>query len=155
MSDPIIFGHAVKAYLQPVFDRFGDVLQAAAINPNSGIGAMIEDIQSLPEKDQIEAAIADVLADRPPLYMVNSDKGISNLHVPSDVIIDASMPALIRAGGKGWGPDGAEADANCVIPDSSYAAVYEEAVEDCKKNGAFRSNARGHCTKCWPYGAKS
>ena len=143
VSDPIIFGHAVKAYLQPVFDRFGDVLQAAAINPNSGIGAMIEDIQSLPEKDQIEAAIADVLADRPPLYMVNSDKGISNLHVPSDVIIDASMPALIRAGGKGWGPDGAEADANCVIPDSSYAAVYEEAVEDCKKNGALDPTRAG------------
>jgi isocitrate dehydrogenase len=143
VSDPIIFGHAVKAYLQPVFDRFGDVLKAAAINPNSGIGAMIEDIQSLPEKDQIEAAIADVLADRPPLYMVNSDKGISNLHVPSDVIIDASMPALIRAGGKGWGPDGAEADANCVIPDSSYAAVYEEAVEDCKKNGALDPTRAG------------
>ena len=143
VSDPIIFGHVVKAYLQPVFDRFGDVLQAAAINPNSGIGAMIEDIQSLPEKDQIEAAIADVLADRPPLYMVNSDKGISNLHVPSDVIIDASMPALIRAGGKGWGPDGAEADANCVIPDSSYAAVYEEAVEDCKKNGALDPTRAG------------
>ena len=143
VSDPIIFGHVVKAYLQPVFDRFGDVLQAAAINPNSGIGAMIEDIQSLPEKDQIEAAIADVLAARPPLYMVNSDKGISNLHVPSDVIIDASMPALIRAGGKGWGPDGAEADANCVIPDSSYAAVYEEAVEDCKKNGALDPTRAG------------
>ena len=143
VSDPIIFGHAVKAYLQPVFDRFGDVLQAAGINPNSGIGAMIEDIQSLPEKDQIEAAIADVLAARPPLYMVNSDKGISNLHVPSDVIIDASMPALIRAGGKGWGPDGAEADTNCVIPDSSYAAVYEEAVEDCKKNGALDPTRAG------------
>jgi len=143
VSDPIIFGHVVKAYLQPVFDRFGDVLQAAGINPNSGIGAMIEDIQSLPEKDQIEAAIADVLAARPPLYMVNSDKGISNLHVPSDVIIDASMPALIRAGGKGWGPDGAEADTNCVIPDSSYAAVYEEAIEDCKKNGALDPTRAG------------
>ena len=143
VSDPIIFGHVVKAYLQPVFDRFGDVLQAAGINPNSGIGAMIEDIQSLPEKDQIEAAIADVLAARPPLYMVNSDKGISNLHVPSDVIIDASMPALIRAGGKGWGPDGAEADTNCVIPDSSYAAVYEEAVENCKKNGALDPTRAG------------
>ena len=143
VSDPIIFGHVVKAYLQPVFDRFGDVLQAAGINPNSGIGAMIEDIQSLTEKDQIEAAIADVLAARPPLYMVNSDKGISNLHVPSDVIIDASMPALIRAGGKGWGPDGAEADTNCVIPDSSYAAVYEEAVEDCKKNGALDPTRAG------------
>ena len=143
VSDPIIFGHVVKAYLQPVFDRFGDVLQAAGINPNSGIGAMIEDIQSLPEKDQIEAAIADVLAARPPLYMVNSDKGISNLHVPSDVIIDASMPAWIRAGGKGWGPDGAEADTNCVIPDSSYAAVYEEAVEDCKKNGALDPTRAG------------
>ncbi len=143
VSDPIIFGHVVKAYLQPVFDRFGDVLQATGINPNSGIGAMIEDIQSLHEKDQIEAAIADVLAARPPLYMVNSDKGISNLHVPSDVIIDASMPALIRAGGKGWGPDGAEADTNCVIPDSSYAAVYEEAVEDCKKNGALDPTRAG------------
>ncbi len=137
VSDPILFGHAVTAFLKPVFDKFGDALSAAGVNPNSGLGDLLDRVAAMPEKDQIEAEIDAVIAARPPLYMVNSDKGITNLHVPSDVIIDASMPALIRAGGKGWGPDGTEADANCVIPDSSYAAVYDVAIQYFKDTGAL------------------
>ena len=137
VSDPIIFGHAVKAYLAPVFDQYGAELDAAGVNPNSGLGAVLDAVATSPKADEIRTAIDVTMDQRPPLYMVNSDKGITNLHVPSDVIIDASMPALIRAGGKGWGPDGKEADTNCVIPDSSYAAVYDEAITDCKANGAI------------------
>lgn len=143
VSDPIIFGHAVKAFLQPVFDRYGDELKAAGADPNSGLGDLLGRVAEMPEKDEISAKINAVMAARPPLYMVNSDKGISNLHVPSDVIIDASIPALIRAGGKGWGPDGKEADANCVIPDSSYAAVYDEAIEYFKETGALDPTTAG------------
>lgn len=143
VSDPIIFGHAVKAFLKPVFDRYGEDIEAAGANPNSGLGALLESVAASPKASEIQAAIDAVMADNPPLYMVNSDKGITNLHVPSDVIIDASMPALIRAGGKGWGPDGAEADTNCVIPDSSYAAVYDEAVRDCIKHGALDPSTAG------------
>ena len=132
VSDPIIFGHAVKSYLQPVFDKHGDKLAEAGVNPNSGLGDLMSRITDMPEvKDDIER----VLAERPPLYMVDSDKGLTNLHVPSDVIVDASMPALIRAGGKGWGPDGKEHDSNCVIPDSSYASVYEETINYFKETG--------------------
>ncbi len=132
VSDPIIFGHAVKSYLQPVFDKHGVKLAEAGVNPNSGLGDMMARITDMPEvKDHIER----VLAERPPLYMVDSDKGLTNLHVPSDVIVDASMPALIRAGGKGWGPDGKEHDSNCVIPDSSYASVYEETINYFKETG--------------------
>ena len=137
VSDPIIFGHAVRAYLKPVFDTFGDALEAAGVDANSGLGAVLARVAEMPEKAEIMAAIDAVMSTRPPMYMVNSDKGITNLHVPSDVIIDASMPALIRAGGKGWGPDGAEADCNCVIPDSSYAPVYDEAIKYCKETGAI------------------
>lgn len=137
VSDPIIFGHAVKAFLKPVFDKYGDELAAAGANPNSGLGALLDVVASAPKGDEIRAAIDAQIDQNPPLYMVNSDKGITNLHVPSDVIIDASIPALIRAGGKGWGPDGKEHDTNCVIPDSSYAAVYDEAIKDCKANGAL------------------
>lgn len=137
VSDPIIFGHAVKAYLKPVFAEYGDAFAAAGINANSGMGEVLDRIKDLPQGAEILSKVDALMQQQPPMYMVNSDKGITNLHVPSDVIIDASMPALIRAGGKGWGPDGAEADANCVIPDSSYAAVYEEAVNFCKTNGAI------------------
>jgi len=137
VSDPIIFGHAVRVFLQPVFDAFGEKLAASGVNPNSGLGALLDQVADMPEAEEILAAIAAVMADRPALYMVNSDKGITNLHVPSDVIIDASLPALIRAGGKGWGPDGAAADTNCVIPDSSYAPIYDESVEYFKETGAF------------------
>ncbi len=143
VSDPIIFGHAVTAYLKPVFDQFGPALDAAGVNPNSGLGAVLEAVAEMDNASEVMAAIDIAMSDNPPLYMVNSDKGISNLHVPSDVIIDASMPALIRAGGKGWGPDGAEADANCVIPDSSYAAVYDEAIKDCKAQGALDPSTAG------------
>ncbi|MCR9109653.1 NADP-dependent isocitrate dehydrogenase [Marivita sp. XM-24bin2] len=132
VSDPIIFGHAVKAFLQPVFDKYGDELKAAGVNPNSGLGDLLARVEDKPE---IKAEIEKVMADRPPMYMVDSDRGITNLHVPSDVIIDASMPALIRAGGKGWGPDGKEADTNCVIPDNSYAPVYEETINYFKETG--------------------
>lgn len=143
VSDPIIFGHAVRAFLKPVFDTYADDLAAAGVNPNSGLGALLENVAASPKATEILAAIDAAMAENPPMYMVNSDKGITNLHVPSDVIIDASMPALIRAGGKGWGPDGQEADTNCVIPDSSYAAVYDEAVKDCIANGALDPSTAG------------
>ncbi len=134
VSDPIIFGHAVKAYLAPVFEQFGDEMAAIGVNPNSGLGDLLERVNG---HSEIMSAIEATMAERPPMYMVDSDRGITNLHVPSDVIIDASMPALIRAGGKGWGPDGAEADAVCVIPDNSYAPIYEETIEFFKANGAL------------------
>lgn len=143
VSDPIIFGHAVKAFLAPVFEKHGAALAAAGVNPNSGLGTLLEQVATLPNHAEIEADIAKVIADRPAMYMVNSDKGISNLHVPSDVIVDASMPALIRAGGKGWGPDGKAADTNCVIPDSSYAAVYDETVRYFKETGALDPRTAG------------
>ena len=134
VSDPIIFGHAVKAWLAPVFEAHGDRMAALGVTPNSGLGDLLARVKDEPE---IMAAIEAVRAERPPMYMVDSDRGITNLHVPSDVIIDASMPALIRAGGKGWGPDGEEADAVCVIPDRSYAGVYDEAIRFFKENGAL------------------
>ena len=137
VSDPIIFGHAVRQFLKPVFDKHQAAFKSAGINPNSGLGALLDRVAEMPERAQIEADIEAVIASRPPLYMVNSEKGITNLHVPSDVIVDASMPALIRAGGKGWGPDGKAADTNCVIPDSSYAAVYDETVKYFQATGAL------------------
>ena len=132
VSDPIIFGHAVKQFIAPVFEKFSSEMEALGVNPNSGLGDLLERVKDKPE---ILAAIDEVMADRPPMYMVDSDRGITNLHVPSDVIIDASMPALIRLGGKGWGPDGNEADVNCVIPDDSYAPVYDETIKFFKENG--------------------
>ena len=137
VSDPIIFGHAVKVFLAPVFEKHGAALAAAGVDANSGLGAMMDRVATMPNHMAVEADIAATIADRAPMYMVNSDKGISNLHVPSDVIVDASIPALIRAGGKGWGPDGKAADTNCVIPDSSYAAVYDETISYFKKTGAL------------------
>jgi len=132
VSDPIIFGHAVKAFLAPVFDTYGDEMAALGVNPNSGLGDLLDRVK---DNADIMAAIDKTMAERPPMYMVDSDRGITNLHVPSDVIIDASMPALIRAGGKGWGPDGTESDANCVIPDNSYAPVYDETIKYFKETG--------------------
>ena len=140
VSDPIIFSHAVKAYLKPVFDQFGAELEAAGVNPNSGLGDLLERVADKPE---IKAAIDKVMADQPPMYMVNSDKGITNLHVPSDVIIDASMPALIRAGGKGWGPDNKEHDTTCLIPDNSYAPVYDETIKFFKEHGKLNPATAG------------
>ncbi|SMX31112.1 NADP-dependent isocitrate dehydrogenase [Actibacterium lipolyticum] len=140
VSDPIIFGHAVKAWLAPVFEKYGDKLDQLGVTGNAGLGTLLDKVKGEPE---IMAAIEEVSAQRPPMYMVDSDKGITNLHVPSDVIIDASMPALIRAGGKGWGPDGKEADANCVIPDDSYAPVYDESVKFFKENGKLNPATAG------------
>jgi isocitrate dehydrogenase len=132
VSDPIIFGHAVREFLKPVFEQFGDEMAALGVDPASGLGDLLERVKG---NAQIMAAIEACMAERPPLYMVDSDRGVTNLHVPSDVIIDASMPALIRSGGKGWGPDGAEHDAVCVIPDNSYAPVYDETIAFFKENG--------------------
>ncbi len=140
VSDPIIFGHAVKEWLKPVFDTYGDKMKELGVNPNGGLGALLDRVKDSPE---IVKAIEEVTAERPPMYMVNSDKGITNLHVPSDVIIDASMPALIRAGGKGWGPDNKEHDAVCVIPDNSYAPVYDESIEFFKANGKLNPATAG------------
>ena len=134
VSDPIIFGHAVRAYLAPVFDQFADDLEAAGVHPNYGLGDMLARLEG---NDDVLTAIDAAMALNPPLYMVDSDRGITNLHVPSDVIIDASMPALIRAGGKGWGPDGKEHDCVCVIPDNSYAGVYDETIRYFKETGAL------------------
>ena len=140
VSDPIIFGHAVKEFLKPVFEKYGDEMKAAGVNPNSGLAALLDRVADKPE---IKAEIDKVMAERPPMYMVDSGKGITNLHVPSDVIIDASMPALIKAGGKGWGPDDAQHDTNCVIPDNSYAPVYDEAIEFFKENGKMDPSTAG------------
>jgi isocitrate dehydrogenase len=137
VSDPIIFGHVVQAFLPALFETYGDQLRAAGISPNDGLGALLAKADSLPDGEAIKAAVAAGLAAGPALAMVNSDKGITNLHVPSDVIIDASMPAMIRGGGKMWGPDGGEHDTLAVIPDSSYAGVYQAAIDDCREHGAL------------------
>ncbi len=137
VSDPIIFGHAVQAFFPTLFEQYGEQLAAADISPNDGLGALLSAVESLPDGEAIRAAVQQGLADGPKLAMVDSDKGISNLHVPSDVIIDASMPAMIRTSGHMWGPDGEEADTLAVIPDSSYAGVYQTVIDDCRSNGAF------------------
>ncbi|MDH5750436.1 MAG: NADP-dependent isocitrate dehydrogenase, partial [Rhodospirillales bacterium] len=139
ISDPIIFGHAVSVFCKDVFDKHAQLFAELGIDPDNGIGDILTKIADLPadRKAAVEADLKSCLEARPDLYMVNSDKGITNLHVPSDVIIDASMPVIIRGGGKGWGPDGKEADAKCVIPDRSYAGVYAAAIDFCKENGAF------------------
>ena len=140
VSDPIIFGHAVKAFLAPVFEKHGDAMRDLGVNPNSGLGDLLARVK---DDAAIMADIEACMASRPPMYMVDSDKGITNLHVSSDVIIDASMPALIRAGGKGWGPDGKESDTNCVIPDNSYAPVYDETIKFFKENGKLNPATAG------------
>lgn len=139
VSDPIIFGHAVSVYFKDVFAKHKDALEQIGFNPNNGLGSLDRRMQSLPDEKQDEI-LADIYATykvRPALAMVNSDKGITNLHVPSDVIIDASMPAMIRSSGKMWGPDGVPRDAKAVIPDRCYAGVYKETIKFCKENGAF------------------
>ena len=145
VSDPMIFGHTVYVFFQDVFEKHAKTLAELGFDPNNGLGDLFARIQSLAgdQKAAIEADIQACLKEQPDLYMVNSDKGITNLHVPSDIIIDASMPAMIRAGGKGWGPDGKEHDVKAVIPDSSYAGVYDATVEFCKKHGAFDPSTMG------------
>ena len=141
VSDPIIFGHAVKAWLGPVWDKHGDAIAAAGGTPNAGLGDVLAAIDTMPNAELIKAEIAAL--DRPSMYMVDSDKGITNLHVPSDVIIDASMPAVIRAGGKGWDETGAKGDTNCVIPDRCYSTIYDETINFFKANGALDVTTSG------------
>ncbi|HSE58577.1 MAG TPA: NADP-dependent isocitrate dehydrogenase [Nitrospiraceae bacterium] len=145
VSDPKIFGHVVSVYYKDVFEKYKDVFKKLGVDPDNGIGDLYEKIKALPDDQRkaIEADIQAVYQKRPPLAMVNSDKGITNLHVPSDVIIDASMPPVIRDSGKMWGPDGKPADTKCVIPDSSYAPIYKEIVEFCKQHGAFDPRTMG------------
>ena len=130
VSDPIIFGHAVSVFFEEAFEKHADALSAAGVNPNSGLGDVLDRIADQPE---ILSDFNAIMADKAPMYMVDSDRGITNLHVPSDVIIDASIPAVIRAGGKGWGPDGKPADIKCVIPDNCYAPVYDETINYFKE----------------------
>ena len=145
VSDPIIFGHAVSVFLEPFMTKHEQTLAEIGFHPNSGLNDLEQRLSDLPEakKSKIEADLGAAITAQPPLYMVNSSKGISNLHVPSDVIIDASMPALIRAGGKGWGPDGKTADCICVIPDTSYSSIYEETIEYFKQTGALDPTISG------------
>jgi len=135
VSDPIIFGHVVKAYFAEVFSQYGDQLAAAGVSANDGLGSILPALEGVEGGAEIKAAFEAALGDGPRLSYVNSDKGITNLHVPSDVIVDASMPALIRNGGRLWGADGGEDDTLAVIPDSSYAAGYQAVIDDVKENG--------------------
>lgn len=145
VSDPIFFGHVVYVYFQEVFDKHAGTFKEIGVNPNMGLGDLYARLETLPadKKAEIEADIQACYAKRPPLAMVDSDKGITNLHVSSDVIIDASMPAMIRNSGKMWGPDGKAADTKALIPDRCYAGVFQAAIDDCKKNGAFDPTTMG------------
>ncbi len=145
VSDPIIFGHAVKVFFKDVFAKHGETLEALGVNVNSGFGNLLEKIQELPEAQRktIEADIETAYQNGPDLAMVNSDKGITNLHVPSDVIIDASMPAMIRTSGKMWNTKGELQAAKAVIPDSSYSGIYTATINFCKKHGAFDPTTMG------------
>jgi isocitrate dehydrogenase len=139
VSDPVMFGHFVTVFFKDVFEKHAAALAQAGVNPNLGLGDLLKKIQSLPadKKAEIEADIKAVYAKRPALAMVDSDKGITNLHAPNDIIIDASMPVVVRESGQMWGPDGKLHDTKAVIPDRCYATIYEEIIEDCKKHGAF------------------
>ena len=145
VSDPIIFGHAVKVFFAPVFEKHAAVLEELGVDANNGFGDLVGALDKLPEdkRKEIEADIEACYADSPDLAMVNSDKGITNLHVPSDVIIDASMPAMIRSSGQMWNKNNQLQDAKAVIPDRSYAKVYQETIDFCKKNGAFDPKTMG------------
>ena len=146
VSDPIIFGHCVDSYLGEVMDQHGEILKSAGFNPNNGLSAFYDILEGLSaeQKESIQATLNQVLGRRPPMAMVNSDKGITNLHVPSDVIIDASMPAMIRNSGQMWGPDGNPQDTKAVIPDRNYAGVYQATIDFCKTNGAFDVTTMGN-----------
>ena len=146
VSDPIMFGHAVKVYYKDVFEKYASVFDEISVDANNGIGDVYAKIADLPDDQRaaIEADLAAVYATRPALAMVNSDKGITNLHVPSDVIIDASMPAAIRTSGKMWGPDGELADTKAMIPDRCYAGIYDEVINFCRQHGAFDVTTMGN-----------
>ena len=143
VSDPVLFGHVVRAYFADVFDQYGDQLNAAGLNGENGLAAIYAGLDSLDNGTEIKAAFDKALAEGPALAMVNSDKGITNLHVPSDVIVDASMPAMIRTSGHMWNAAGEEQDTLAVIPDSSYAGVYQTVIDDCRAHGAFDPSTMG------------
>ena len=143
VSDPIIFGHVVRAYFSEVFDQYGDQLMAAGLNGEDGLAAIRDGLSDLDNGEEIREAFLKVMADGPRLAMVNSDKGVTNLHIPSDVIVDASMPAMIRSSGKMWNKDNKLEDTLAVLPDSSYAGIYQVVIDDCRKNGAFDPTTMG------------
>ena len=145
VSHPIVFGHCVKVFYKDLFEKYGELFDELGVNPNNGLGSVYDKIASLPEsqRSEIQRDINACYADRPLLAMVNSDKGISNLHVPSDVIVDASMPAMIRNSGQMWGPDGKPKDTKAVIPESTYATIYQEVINFCKTHGAFDPTTMG------------
>ncbi|XOV78388.1 MAG: NADP-dependent isocitrate dehydrogenase [Aestuariibacter sp.] len=145
VSHPIVFGHCVKVFYKELFEKYGDLFEELGVNPNNGLGSVYDKIASLPEsqRSEIQHDINMCYQDRPPIAMVNSDKGISNLHVPSDVIVDASMPAMIRSSGQMWGPDGKLHDTKAVIPESTYATIYQEMINFCKTHGAFDPTTMG------------
>ncbi|WP_406404459.1 NADP-dependent isocitrate dehydrogenase [Streptomyces sp. NBC_00879] len=143
VSDPIVFGHVLRAFFPTTFAEYGETLAAAGLSPNDGLGAIYQGLESLPEGAKIKESFEAELAAGPELAMVDSDRGITNLHVPSDVIVDASMPAMIRTSGHMWGPDGQEADTLAVLPDSSYSGVYQVVIDDCRANGAFDPSTMG------------
>ncbi|MGW8970924.1 NADP-dependent isocitrate dehydrogenase [Streptomyces platensis] len=143
VSDPIIFGHVVRAFFPKTFAQYGESLAAAGLTPNDGLGGIYKGLESLADGAEIKASFDAELAEGPELAMVDSDRGISNLHVPSDVIVDASMPAMIRTSGHMWGPDGAEADTLAVLPDSSYAGIYQAVLDDCRAHGAYDPSTMG------------
>ncbi|EMF02090.1 NADP-dependent isocitrate dehydrogenase [Streptomyces mobaraensis NBRC 13819 = DSM 40847] len=143
VSDPIVFGHVVRAFFPKTFAEHGEALAAAGLSPNDGLGGIFKGLEALPEGAKIKESFDAELAEGPALAMVDSDRGITNLHVPSDVIVDASMPAMIRTSGHMWGPDGQEADTLAVLPDSSYAGVYQAVIEDCRAHGAFDPSTMG------------
>jgi isocitrate dehydrogenase len=145
VSDPVIFGHAVKVYYKDVFAKYGKLFEELGVDVNNGIGDVYAKIEALPagQKAEIEAAILAVYETQPALAMVDSDRGITNLHVPSDIIVDASMPAMLRASGQMWGPDGKQKDTKAMIPDRSYAGIYQAVIDFCKEHGAFDPTTMG------------
>lgn len=139
VSDPILFGHCVKVFFKDVFEKHGELLDEIGANPNNGFGAVLESLKKLPadKAEEIRNDIDACYEERPWLAMVNSDKGITNLHVPSDIIIDASMPVVVRDSGQMWNKDNELEDTKCLIPDRCYATMYQEAISYCKTNGQF------------------